>query len=454
MALQFLLVPVTLHYLGSQAYGLIGIYATFLAMIAIFELGLTAALTRELSKLSASQDGDRLMRPTVTTLEVICVGIAAGIALAMWLASPLLAKYWFTNSNLPVDLLRNCLQWLGVQSAFQFMTSYYNSGLMGIQRIVLSNGVGAFCQTLRTVILVCLLMIHPDIEAYFICQAATGFITLVATACALYVALPKRKADEITTRLDQPQMRWCTSRYKHERFMSCRQYAGGMTATALSTLLLTQLDKIILGKMLSLEQFGYYTIASGIANMLTKPAGLILGAALPRMTQLAMKADTSPLTQIYFKSSSLVSWVVLPAAGILIGFSEPLLNLYLRDPASAAQIAPLAAALAVGNALHGISFIPYGLTLAYGWTRFGVNFGLVGSLILLPFIVLATMNYGALGAASVWGVLCLSYVTIFMAVIHRKYLQGLLPSWYKRVCLWQGVAFLALIFLGLIVRQP
>jgi len=226
-----------------------------------------------------------------------------------------------------------------------------------------------------------------------------------------------------------------------------------MAATALSTLLLTQLDKIILSKMLSLEQFGYYTIAGSIASVLAKPAGLVLGATLPRMTQLAMSGDISMLTRVYFKASSLVSWLVLPAAGILIGFSEPLLNLYLRNPQSASHIAPLAAALAVGNALHSITFIPYGLTLAYGWSRFGVNFGLIGSLTLLPFIILATAYYGALGAAAMWGILCLSYVTIFMFVIHRKYLNGILGDWYRRVCLWQGLALIGLICTGLFVRQ-
>ena len=151
MVLQFLMVPVTLHYLGPQAYGLVGIYATFLAIVAILDLGLASALSRELSKLSVSPDGNRLVRPTVTTLEVVSIGIAIAIGLFMWAIAPLLAKYWFTNSGLSAHLVENCLQWLGLLSAFQFLTSFYNSGLVGLQRIILSNGVAAVSHTLRTI---------------------------------------------------------------------------------------------------------------------------------------------------------------------------------------------------------------------------------------------------------------------------------------------------------------
>jgi len=193
MALQFVMVPVTLHYLGPQAYGLVGIYATFLAVIAVLDLGLAAALTRELSRLSVLPNGHRLMRSTVTTLEVVSVCGAISMGLLMWALAPYLAKYWFTNSDLPTDLVRTCLQWLGLQSAFQFLTNYYNSGLVGLQRIILGNGIAAICHTLRTIALLWLLVTKPDIESYFICQAAMGLFALIATACALYFALPKQE---------------------------------------------------------------------------------------------------------------------------------------------------------------------------------------------------------------------------------------------------------------------
>lgn len=452
MALQFLMLPITLHYLGPQAYGLVGIYATILAILGVLDLGLSPALGRELARLSVLPNGNSLMRSTVTTLEVICLIAAISVGLLIWFGAPLLAKYWFTKSTLSVDLISNCLQWMGLQSAFQFLTGYYNSGLVGLQKIRLSNSITATTQTLRTAVLITLLMINPQIELYFIFQAVMSFITLIATGYALYFVLPKDgdlESSSLNQHKDSGVFSKLAKRYNHERFKACRRFAAGMAATTLSTLALTQLDKVILSKMLSLEDFGYYTIAASIAAMLAKPATLVYGAVLPRMTQLVTSGNTMALKSVYLKSSSLVSWMVLPAAGILAGFSLPLLNLYLQNAESASHVAPLVSILAIGFALHSCTYIPYGLTLAYGWSRFGVYLGVIGTLILVPFIILATHFYGALGAAFIWGLLCFSYVTIFMVVIHKKYLIGVLGRWYKDVMLSPALIMVVFVALGL-----
>lgn len=448
MLLQFIMVPITLHYLGPQAYGLIGVYATLVAILALLDLGLSPALGRELARLSVLPFGNSLMRRTVTTLETICLIAAISIGVLMWVGAPFLAKYWFTKSSLSVETITNCLQWMGLQSALQFLTGYYNSGIVGMQRIELSNGIAASTQTMRTFMLLWLLLTDPKIESYFIYQLASSLITLIATGYALYFILPKDQGSENKDLIQLSKtglFKKIATRYSHERFIACRGFAGGMVLTTLSTLALTQLDKVILSKMLSLEEFGYYTIAASIAGMLSKPAGIVFGATLPRMTQLATSGDTGTLKSVYFKSSSLVSWLILPSAGVLIGFSMPLLTLYLQNANSASHIAPLTSVLAIGFTFHSLTYIPYGLTLAYGWSRFGVYFGVIGTLTLLPFIVLATNLYGALGAAYIWCLLCFSYVTIFMVVIHRKYLKGVLTEWYKQVVFLQGLTLITLI---------
>lgn len=455
MALQFLMLPITLHYLGPQAYGLVGIYATILAILGVLDLGLSPALSRELARLSVLPSGNSLMRSTVTTLEVICLIAAISVGLLIWFGAPLLAKYWFTKSNLSVYLISSCLQWMGLQSAFQFLTGYYNSGLVGLQKIRLSNSITAFTQTLRTVVLISLLMINPQTELYFLYQAVMSLITLIATGYALYFVLPKDgdlENSNLNQHSDSGFFSKLAKRYSHERFKACRRFAAGMAATTLSTLALTQLDKVILSKMLSLEDFGYYTIAASIAAMLAKPAALVYGAALPRMTQLATQGDEATLTKVYLKSSSLVSWLVLPAAGILIGFSLPLLTLYLHNESSANIIAPLFVLIAIGTASNASMNIPYGLTLAYGWTKFGLIVTGTASLVMIPLIIFATQRYGAIGAAFTWMLLNVSYFIVFMYPIHRKILKGLLFRWYLNSLLVQGALAISIVLIAISIK--
>src|SRR2546425_12398080 len=49
----YLFVPLYLKFLGIEAYGLVGFYATLLGFLTFADMGLTATLNREIARLSA-----------------------------------------------------------------------------------------------------------------------------------------------------------------------------------------------------------------------------------------------------------------------------------------------------------------------------------------------------------------------------------------------------------------
>ena len=58
-----------------------------------------------------------------------------------------------------------------------------------------------------------------------------------------------------------------------------KAFAGGMAAVALLSLLLTQMDKILLSRLLSLEAFARYSLAAVLANglaVITAPIATVL----------------------------------------------------------------------------------------------------------------------------------------------------------------------------------
>ena len=60
-------------------------------------------------------------------------------------------------------------------------------------------------------------------------------------------------------------------------------------------------------------------------------------------------------------------------------------------------------------------------TLAYGWTRLTLYVNSISVILLVPLIFYMTTHYGALGGASVWGILnssyilflCISYINVY-----------------------------------------
>ena len=79
-------------------------------------------------------------------------------------------------------------------------------------------------------------------------------------------------------------------------------------------LIFTNLDKIILSKMLTLTMFGYYTLAGVAAMSLYRLIPQSLRPVYPRFTQLVAQGDQAGLTELYHRGCQLMSVLILPAA--------------------------------------------------------------------------------------------------------------------------------------------
>ena len=201
-------------------------------------------------------------------------------------------------------------------------------------------------------------------------------------------------------------------------------------ATTLLSLLLMQVDKVILSRLLGLEMFGYYTLAGTVAAVLYQLTGPITQAYYPRFTELLTKGDLAGLIKLYHQGAQLVSVMIIPAALVLAFFGKNILLLWTGNPVLAQNAAPLVALLVLGTMLNGLMHIPYMLTLAYAWPGFAVRQNVVAVILLVPAILWATPRYGAIGAAWIWLVLNAGYVLLGMQYLHRHLLKHEKWNWY------------------------
>ena len=204
-----------------------------------------------------------------------------------------------------------------------------------------------------------------------------------------------------------------------------------MMATTLLALLLTQVDKILLSKLVSLQAFGYYTLAGSVAAVLNQLVAPVTQAFYPRLTELVAKGDARGLVQTYHRGCQLVSALVAPTALLLIFFGKNLLVLWTGNVDLAHEVAPLLALLAAGTMLNGLMHIPYMLQLAHGWTGLAVRVNVIAVAILMPAIYFATSRYGPLGAAWVWVLLNAGYVLVGVHFMYRRLLTNEKWAWYR-----------------------
>lgn len=432
-------IPLYIKFMGIESYGLVGFFTTLQAVFLLLDLGLTTTLNREIARYSALSEKSQDMRDLVRTLEIIYWGLAFCIGAVVLILSPFIARGWVKADTLSVEVVQKSVMLMGLVMAFQWPLGFYSGGLLGLQKQVLFNILNAVWYTLRFAggVLV-LWLISPTILAFFEWQIVVSVISTGLMALALWRNLPVSHE---------------RARFRVSIWRSIWRFAAGMSGISIMVLLLTQLDKIILSKMLSLELFGYYTLAWTIANGLTTLTSSIFTTVFPGFSQRVAVGDVEGLRNLYHRSCQLMSVVILPVAVLVALFAQEILVMWIRNPVIVANTHMLVSLLIIGTALNGLMTLPYALQLAHGWTSLAFYTNVISVIVLIPLLVVATLCYQAIGAAAIWILLNSGYVFIQLQIMHWRLLKGEQWRWYFDDVGLPLIAAMGMIGLGRLLIQ-
>ncbi len=325
---------------------------------------------------------------------------------------------------------------MGALAVFQWPVSFYQGGLMGLGRQVVFNGLSILFSTLSSggavLILWC---VSPTIQAFFLWLVAVNCAKAILLAALLWKSLPVA---------NRP------SRFDFARVRSVGRFAVGMGGIGICSLILTQSDKVIVSKLLSLKVFGYYSLASMFGTGLSMVVISVFNTMFPRFSALA-QGNEDALRDLYFRCTQLMAVLILPLAAVLALFSTEILQLWTRNAEVARNAGPIMALLVVGSALNGLMTLPYALQLAYGWTSIGLRIAVFLLIMSVPAVWFMAKYYGGVGAACVWPGLNAIYMLVGVPLTHRRLLKGEAWRWLGEVALpLVPILLIALIGKGLV----
>ncbi len=404
-----------IHHLGPAGYGLIGVFTLLLGLMALLDLGMAPMVSRELARLGAIEPGGSAARLLLRGAELVAVVLGVVVAVTMIVASPWLASHWLDTRGLRQEEVIFALRIMALLVGLRILENVYRSALIGLQRQVVLNAVLAASGTLRNGgAFVVVAWIAPEIRAFFLWQLATGAATVVAFAMAVHISL-------------RTNMR--PGRFSLAPLRATWRFAVGTMVVASLSIILGNLDKILLTRLLPLNAFGYYALAVVVAQA---PLGLITPIAqafYPRFIQLHA-ADDERLSSLYHSATQGVAILIGTATAFLVLLGRPVLQLWLHDPMTVDRVVGLVAVLAVGSMFNGIMTLPYFLQLAAGWTALTIRVNLLAVCLVAPALALLVPTYGAMAAAWIWLCLNAGYVLVAVPLMHRRLLRGELARWY------------------------
>jgi O-antigen/teichoic acid export membrane protein len=404
--------------MGIEAYGLVGFYMALSSVLGILDLGIGATMNRELARLSAKTGSAGEQRDVVRTLEVIYWGIAILAGGVVILLAPYIANSWIKAQSLDSASICKAVQLMGISLASQFLMSLYQGGLMGLQRQVLVNAILMLTGTLRSVGAVLVLwLVSPTIEAFFTWQVISGIVGSGAFIVAMWCSLPKHA---------EP------ARVRGHILCGVWKYAAALSANSIIGIFLTQLDKVILSRTLTLKLFGYYSLAATVASAIWLIIIPFNSAVFPRFVQLHEMGQSQDLRILFHRSSQILSFLLLPVCTLLIVFSREILFLWMHDPSVVDNCHLIVSLLAFGTMLNGIVSIPGYSASAFGWPQLITYTNGIQAIVIIPLLLGLVYWLQGVGAAIAWVALNSTYVIFMVPIYFRRYLGGEQGKWYIR----------------------
>jgi O-antigen/teichoic acid export membrane protein len=416
--LTLLMAPVYIHLLGVEAYGLVGFQWALQAIVSLLDFGMAVAVNRELARLTASQETEHHARVVMRTAEIALWTMAAVVALAFIALAPLIGERWFTMHELSPQTVTTSLRMMGVVAALRLPLGTYNAGLLGLQRHTLLNSVIAASVSVRAAgSILLLLFVARDVRLVFAWEAVSTLLHTAAAALALHMVLPHALAK---TRFDFSTLR------------EAWRFARGVSVGLILGTLVYQCDRLAVSRLLPLSVFGHYTVGALLAGVVLMAVAPVQTTMFPRFSQIVALGNRDELALAYHRSSQTVAAMLLPMVCVFCFFGREVILLWTRDAAVAEGARWLAALLVCGAASNALTGIPYSLQLAHGWTGLTARLNAIAVVVMVPVIIVATMRFGAIGAAASFLIVNFSLLLAGIILTHSRLLPGHLGRWLVR----------------------
>ena len=281
--------PLQVHMLGLEAYGLVGLITVLQVVLGAFDLGLSATMT----KIVSADRSEKFLatRDLINSSLTLYWGMALALAVSLWLTSPWVAKHWLQPATISAETVTLSVRIIAVYLALRWPVAFYTGIISGLQRMDLLNLIKSGVVSVRLIGGVIVLLVSPALETFLLWFAISALLEL-----AVYVVVSHRLMPGLTFR----------PYFSFAAIKTTWKFSATMSLIALMAMLLTQLDRLVVSKLLSLEALGLYSLAYNTASGLSLLQGAINSASLPALSKAHSYEQVGAFFARYDKASQLM----------------------------------------------------------------------------------------------------------------------------------------------------
>jgi O-antigen/teichoic acid export membrane protein len=412
MAVALVTVPLFLHRIGTERYGVLAIIWLFIGYFGLFDLGLSRATANQIAKLRDMQE-----RADVFWTAILLnagVGIFGGVVL--YFAGGLAFQYVF---KMPVSMRADVvtmMPWLAASVPIATMTGVLTGVLEGCERFLLVNSLQVLGSALLQVVPLTVAFLHgPELGWLIAAAILTRMVTTLPLVVAVLKTLPAGRP-----RL--PQRRWARVLFG---------YGAWLTVSGIIVPFFGSLDKFMIGGISGLSSVTFYAVPEQLARRASVLPSALARTLFPRLSavhELDAKATAT-------RSLTALIAVLTPLTVLMILAMRPFLSLWI-DPHFAALAGPVGLVVSASVWINGLAFVPYALLEARGRPDLTAKFHMIEILPHIALLWFCLHQFGLIGGA--WALVFVSALDAALLFWKSDLRVHALRSF------WQGFAWVVL----------
>lgn len=402
---NFAFVPIYLHLLGLENFGVVALFTAVSGIIAFLDLGLSPTLSRELHD---QRSGPRERADLLYTYEVVYTAVVGAVIVLAFVVPEAAFSAFLSPTDLARPQVAGSVRLVFAAAAAQMLLNFYVAGLLGIEQQVRANALLVSSGVVRSALVVVPLWLAPTPRTYLLWQLGSSIAFALLGRTILYFSIGAGRG---------------TPRPAFSRLTLSRHagFSGAMFLGAVTAAVNTQVDKVFLARLAGLETLAAYSLACTFAQLIVFVVSPVTMTLLPRFVRAATAGDDATVRELFTVSHRLVAGVVSAMVGAMVVFGPYLIGLWTGGQVDPGSVSGYLPALVCGYALLALGTVPHNVAVA--------NKNLQGSVVISASVLVTVPAYwflvrrnGATGAAMAWLVLQSLVVPGYYVWVWRRFL--------------------------------
>ncbi len=376
--------PFIVDGLGTVRFGVLLLVWALIGYVGLVDLGIGRALTQMTAdRLGADKPHEVPSVVWSGMAAMVVLGILAGLLLAA-LAGPLVRNL-LAVPEVYQDEAVTSLRLVALALPLIVAGSGLAGVLSGYQRFAVLNGVRIPFSAANFLGQALVATFWPDLALAVAVLIASRSLNAAVLAWFCWQLAPFRRGESMWNRSD---------------VRGLLRFGGWITVSNVIGPLMVYLDRFLIGAMISMSAVAYYATPHEAVTRLWIIPGAVVGVLFPAFTSV-LQHDRARVARLFRGGLAANLMLLVPPTVILVGFAEPLLNLWL-GPDFATHSTPVLQIMAVAVLINSLAQVPFALIQALGRPDLTAKLHLAE---LLPYLLLlawCTQTWGIVGAALVW----------------------------------------------------